>query len=131
MSASTSPTWPPPRRWLPLAVAVQAVALMATAMWYVVLILTRPHLEGGGAWVSAVLMLVWGVLLLSLARGLRADSRWANGPTVVAQLFLVVGSWPLLMADNVAITIIAVLLMAWAVVIIVGVLRATAHRAAD
>ena len=70
-------------------VGLEAVGLLAAAVFYVVELLVATEDDVGRALVSAALALVAAVGLGLVARGLHAGGRWARSPALVANLLVV------------------------------------------
>jgi NADH:ubiquinone oxidoreductase subunit K len=70
-------------------VGLEAVGLLAAAVFYVVELVVATEDDAVRALVSAGLALVAAVGLALVARGLRAGRRWARSPALVANLLVV------------------------------------------
>jgi len=77
---------------------------------------TRAGLGGG----VAILMLIYGLLLVFVARGVLRGRRWSRGPAAATQLILLPIAWSFRGSPT---TWVAVLIAITAVVIIIGLLH--------
>jgi hypothetical protein len=121
----------------PLTIVVAAVLLALEGLFGlgyagVVLEQIRMSLAVVGVGVS-IMMAVFGLLLLAVARGVFLGRRWSRGPAVVAQLILLPIAWSFKGGGT---TWVSVVLAVLAVAVLVGVLhpQSTAvfvHPAAD
>jgi hypothetical protein len=112
-------------RWLVFLVAAQGIAMVGLTLWSVVHNVTATSTNLGTAWALALLEVVWAALLLALAFGLHRQARWPRNPLVVTQLFLIVAVWPLLRSTTTPTQLLGATLLAWAVIILTGILLAS------
>lgn len=88
---STAPS-PRPVRLAALVAAVEGLALVGLAAFFLVDVAVASPTDTGAALAGAAIELCTGVALLAIARGLYRVARWARSPSVVLQVvFLPVG----------------------------------------
>lgn len=79
---------------------VQAAALVLLAARFMLTIFGPDPLSVGGSVFMAVLLVLLGAGLVTLARRLAGGFRWPRSPALVVQLFLVILSFPYFSAGN-------------------------------
>ena len=132
MAAAEGRSWPNPysnrmvgapgTRPAPLLLAGVLIGVEAlTAIVFGVVALTQITVTraglGGGV---AILMLIYGLLLVFVARGVLRGRRWSRGPAAATQLILLPIAWSFRGSPT---TWVAVLIAVTAVVIIIGLLH--------
>ncbi|WP_043441122.1 hypothetical protein [Arthrobacter sp. L77] len=118
MSTDPAPqraTRPPGVVLIAVVLVLEAIALLALSVGFLLSIFGRDPISVGGSVFMTVLLLLVAAGLVAMARKLVAGFRWPRSPSLVVQLFLVILAFPFFTAGN---PLIGLLLIAPAAAVI-------------